>query len=134
MLDIHAHTHRHVTERVHESVTVHEHRAPTDESVRLLREMERAARDQVVQAIRLENSPIDCVVHAQDNAMSGDREFCVFVRINGKRLEVRRAFNMLDATVEKIVDGLLSAVSERIAAEVLGPAFGRLAPHLRSFA
>jgi hypothetical protein len=133
MFDIHAHTHRHVTERVHESVTVHEHRAPTDESVRLLRDMERAARDQVVQAIRLENSPIDCVVHAQNNAMSGDREFCVFVRINGQRLEVRRSFN-LPTTAEKVAADLLAAVSERIAVDLLAPAFGQLAPHLRSFA
>lgn len=131
MFDIHAH--RHVTERVHESVTVHEHRAPTDESVRLLREMEQAARDKVVQAIRLENAPIDCVVHAQDNAMNGDRDFCVFVRVNGKRIEVRRSFNLLDATVEKVANGLLAAVSKRIAEELLAPAFGRLAPHLRSF-
>ena len=30
---------------------VHEHRAPTDESVKLLREMEQKARDQVIEAI-----------------------------------------------------------------------------------
>jgi hypothetical protein len=131
MFDIHAH--RHVTERVHEDVTVHEHRAPTDESVRLLREMERAARDQVVQAIRLENSRIDCVVHAQDNAMSGDRDFCVFLRVNGQRLEVRLSFN-LPTTAEAVTEALLAAVSTRIAAELLAPAFGQLAPHLRRFA
>lgn len=130
MFDIH--THRHVTERVRESVTVHEHRAPTDESVRLLREMEQAARDKVVRAIRLENSPIDCVVHAQDNAMTGDREFCVFVRVNGKRIEVRRSFN-LETTFEAVAEGLLTGVSERIAADLLAPAFGQLAPHLRRF-
>lgn len=131
MFDIHAH--RHVTGRVHESVTVHEHRAPTDESVRLLREMEQAARDQVVKAIRLENTRIDCVVHAQDDHMSGGRDFCVFLRVNGQRLEVRRSFN-LPTTAEAVADALLSAVSERIAAELLAPAFGQLAPHLRSFA
>jgi hypothetical protein len=131
MLDIH--THRHVTERVHESVTVHEHRAPTDQSVRLLREMEQAARDQVVQAIRLENSPIDCVVHAQDNAMTGDRDFYAFVRINGRRLEVRKSF-LMPTTPEDVAAGLLAAVSERIASEVLARAFGQLAPHLRRFA
>jgi hypothetical protein len=128
MLDIH--THRHVTERVHESVTVHEHRAPTDESVRLLREMEEAARDKVVQAIRLENSPIDCVVHVQDNHMTGDRDLCAFVRVNGKRIEIRRSFCM-STTVETIAAVLLAAVSERIAAEVLAPAFDKLAPQLR---
>ena len=132
MLDIHAHTHRHVTERVHEHVTVHEHRAPTDESVKLLREMEQAARDKVVQAIRLENSPIDCVVHAQMDALNVRRDFCVFVRINGQKLEVRKSFDE-EATFEKIADGLLAAVSERIAAEVLAPAFGRLASQLRGF-
>jgi hypothetical protein len=130
MLDIH--THRHVSERVHEHVTVHAHRAPTDQSVRLLREMEQAARDQVVQAIRLENSPIDCVVHAQIDTMNVRRDFCVFVCINGQKIEVRQSFDG-ETLPERIADGLLAAVSERIAAEVLAPAFGRLAPQLRRF-
>jgi hypothetical protein len=128
MLDFYAT--RHVTERVSESVTVHEHRAPTDESVRLLAEMEKAARDKVVQAIRLENCPIDCVVHTSRDHMSGDSQFCAFIKINGQRIEVRKSFSMTTEPKD-MVDGLLQAVAERIAAVLLGPAFNKLAPHLR---
>lgn len=130
MFDIRYDTH--VTERVHESVTVHEHRAPTDESVRLLREMEQAARDKVVQAIRLEDSPIDCVVHTQKDPMNARHDFCIFVQINGRKIEIRKSFDQ-EFEVEEIAEGLMVAVSERIAAEVLAPAFGKLSKQLRRF-
>lgn len=117
--------HLHVTERGHQTVTVNHQHAPTDESVKLLREMERAARDKVVQSIRLENSPIDCVIHTQENLMNSQSDFLIFIRINGKQLEVRKLFDF-DADFEKIAEGLLQATSARIAAELLGPAFGRL--------
>ncbi len=46
------------TKSVHETrnVTSHEHRAPTDESVRLLREMEEKARDSVFATIKCEST------------------------------------------------------------------------------
>src|SRR5437899_141820 len=53
----------HVTERVTEHV--HEHRAPTDESVRLLSEMEKAARDKIVEAIHVGDTTFECVVHIE---------------------------------------------------------------------
>lgn len=111
-------SHHHVTQRIQESVTVHQHRAPTDESVRLLREMEQAAREKVTQSIRLENSPIDAVVHAQCDPMTGDREFVVFIKINGKRLEVRKTFRDFDLTTQAIANGLLESVSTLIAIEL----------------
>lgn len=117
--------HIHQTHRVHETTTVHEHRAPTDESVRLLREMEKAASEKVLQSIRLENSLIDTVIHMQDDHLNAKRGFVVFIRINGKKIEVRHSFDHWDSQ-EKVVQGLLAAVSERIAAELLGPAFTQL--------
>lgn len=122
--------HIHVTERGHKTVTVNEHRAPTDESVRLLKEMETAARDKVVQSIRLEDSPIDAVVHAQDDFANNRRNYCVFVQIKGRRIEVRKSFDM-SAKPDAVALGLLQSVSERIAAEILAPAFSKLPPYLR---
>lgn len=113
----------------HQSVTVTERRAPTDESVRLLREMERAAQEKVSQAIRLENSPIDCVVHVQDNLISNDRDYCVFVKINGKRIEARKSFHM-DASQDEVAIGLLEAVSSAIASNLLARAFAAM-PRLK---
>jgi hypothetical protein len=114
----------------HVTQTVHEHRAPTDESVRLLREMEQKARDQVVQAIRLEDSPIDCIVHVQDNAMNAERDFCAYVRINGKRLEVRKSFPM-DTSADVMARGLMESVATKIAIEILAKPFAALGGKIR---
>lgn len=114
----------------HQHITVKEHRAPTDESVRLLREMEQSARDKVTQAIRLENSPIDCVVHVQENLMTSDRDYCVFVKVNGKRLEVRKSF-AAGTSDDGIAAGLLEAISNSIACNILARAFTDLPRHLR---
>lgn len=123
--------HYHIAARGgHQTVSVTHKHAPTDESVRLLREMEQAARDKVVQALRLEDSPIDGVVHAHDDFLSQRREFCVLVRVNGRQLEVRRSFNF-SAADEEIADGLLMAVSQRIAAELLSKAFSKLPAQFR---
>jgi hypothetical protein len=122
--------HLHITERGHQMVTVNHKHAPTEESVKLLLEMEQAARDKVVQSIRLEDTPIDGVIHATDDVINMRRDYCVFVRIRGKQVEVRKSFD-LQAEPEAVAQGLLQAVSERIAAELLAPAFARLPAYLR---
>lgn len=106
-------------------VEVHEHRAPTDQSVRLLAEMEQAARNKVLASIRLENCPIDAVVHMYRDPRNADREFLVQFQVGGNRLEVRKVFRMFD-NEETIAKGLMEAVSERIAAEILAPALTAL--------
>lgn len=45
----------------HHSVSVTEKRAPTDESVRLLKEMESAVREKVVESVRVERNGIKAV-------------------------------------------------------------------------
>lgn len=113
----HSHTH-----------TIIEKRAPTDESVRLLREMEEKARQQVLSAIRLENCPIDGVVLVHhDQYHSGNREFLLCCRINGKPLEVRYLHDTLRAsTQEDMVDGLLKATADAVARQILSAAFAAL--------
>lgn len=123
--------HVHIVEGRPSTVTVHEHRAPTDESVRILRDLEAAAREKITTAIRLENSPIDAVIHGHIDALSQRRQYLVLIRINGKSVEVRREFNML-TPAEEIAEGLLAAVSERIAALLLADAFRSVPAHLWS--
>ena len=75
---------RAVTEQV--TKTVHEHRAPTDQSVALLREMERQAADEVIKSVRVADTLIDGVLHRMyDHISDVDRYRCV-LKINGKRL------------------------------------------------
>jgi hypothetical protein len=114
----------------HLTKTVHEHRAPTDESVRLLREMEQKARDQIIQAIRLEDALIDCVIHAQEDFAGARMEYLVIAKVNGQRIEARKAFDF-DVMPDAIAITLRGLLAERIATVLLGPAFGKLPHHLK---
>ncbi len=50
---------------------VHEHRAPTDDSVRLLREMEQRVRDEVVKTTIVRDTDFECVVYKTADLMMG---------------------------------------------------------------
>ena len=109
--------------------SVTEKRAPTDESVKLLKEMEKAAEEKLLGSIRIENCPIDCVIHAMKDSLNLDLNFLVRMKINGKTIDVRHTHRRSHAGTEQdrqqIVDGLVSCVSERIARELLAGAFAK---------
>lgn len=65
---------------VHETrnVTSHEHRAPTDESVRLLREMEEKSRDSVFATLRCQSTHFKVAAMAVEDQMN----FEVVIRAN----------------------------------------------------
>jgi hypothetical protein len=113
--------------------THHEHRAPTDQSVALLREMERAALDKVIQAVRVENCGIDAVLHHMRDVKSGDDEFRIVYKINGARRVVDHRGNLMD-DLEQLVAGLCDALARDVATVLMGgmlKAAGKLTPLLR---
>lgn len=64
--------------------TVTEHRAPTDKSVKLLREMEKAAEDKLISITRLDNNELKATWHVFDDHLSwGMKAVCRF-ELNGK--------------------------------------------------
>lgn len=67
----------------HHSTTVHEHRAPTDASVALLKDMERAAERKVVETIRVANTAIECVLHKQDDMLNNQVVIRAIFKLNG---------------------------------------------------
>lgn len=102
--------------------TVTEKRAPTDESVRLLKEMEKAAADKVQASVRVSDTNFDAVVHIGHDCMTGDKTVAVFFSLNSKKMRVDCAIRMgesQEAAVNKIID----AVSQRIAFELIAPCF-----------
>lgn len=117
----------------HQYTTVTEHRAPTDESVRLLKEMEQAARDKVLQSVQVEDSTIACVLHTMRDVLSDKLNVVAIVKVNGKKMEIRREFDMYDMTREKVAIGMHTAVAERIAAELLSKAFAATVDKLGNF-
>lgn len=83
--DRHYHTH---TSHVTSNSTVTEKRAPTDDSVKLLKEMEKAAENKLLSRIEINNTLLEIVAfEVSENVL--DRGYkCLFVvKINGKIIE-----------------------------------------------
>lgn len=121
----------------HHRAEVHEHRAPTDESVKLLREMEKAALDRVLSTIHLEDAPVKCVVVHQRSILDDRDEFIMRYMMGGNVYDVRHEFrrpwsvaNKQD-TLEKCVDELRDALAKHIATVLLAPSFRRIAAEIR---
>ena len=67
------------------SVRVEEKRAPTDESVRLLREMEEKARASVVESMRLTSAGVEVVAQRYDDHSSLRTFIGIHYKVNGKQ-------------------------------------------------
>ena len=74
------HTH---TSTSHSYVT--ENRAPTDESVRLLKEMEAEAKQKIVDSITVSNTEFECNVQSVIEPLNDETVYYVSYRMNGKK-------------------------------------------------
>lgn len=99
------------------SVSVTEKRAPTDESVRLLREMEAAARKDVTNRLVLDNNEFKCQIVRNPIRYTTD----IFYMLNGTRHCV--SVNDLQFTSLDMVDAFVEALAKHLAVEILKPAF-----------
>jgi hypothetical protein len=66
------------------NVTVNEKRAPTDESVRLLNEMEQAARNKVVETTVVKDTHFECKIHKSVDMFSMQDVYSVIYSLNGR--------------------------------------------------
>jgi hypothetical protein len=103
-------------------VEITEKRAPTDESVRLLKEMERAAADKIVESVRVADSGFECVIHTHVDHLMGITKLMAIFSLNGKRMTAQYDANPLNDTTETAAIGLCDAVAREIANQIL-PAF-----------
>lgn len=69
------------------NVTVKEVRAPTDESIRLLNEMQEKARQNILDAFTIKNNGIEGKVVVDHNPMTRQIRAAALVKINGKKLQ-----------------------------------------------
>jgi hypothetical protein len=86
MFDKHFHSHdRRTIVQQPSKIEVTERRAPTDESVRLLSEMEKAAEARLLGAVRVETNTVNgLVVFKQASFMADEVRYFVIVNINGR--------------------------------------------------
>lgn len=108
-------------------VSVHqtEQRAPTDESVRLLKEFEDKARDKVVESLRLTNNTVEAVIHRFDDPMDQTTKFFIYYKINGEKREVRCSVDDYKSEVRDRLDAIWTAVAEDMTRFMLGKAVGK---------
>lgn len=111
---------------------VNVHRAPTDESVRLLRDMEAQARDEVLKTVRVADTQFECVVHQWQDHMNDSMNWRAVFSLNGKKLTADADTSMWDlrnpdtrAQFAKLRD----AMAKEIATHVLNDAFVDLLRH-----
>lgn len=97
-----------------------EKRAPTDESVRLLREMESKAKDEVIKAVKLPSNEFTGVVHLMRDAMSCNTNVAVLFKLNGKEHKVFISFDDFeDDDMDKRIQKLVCKTSDYLAANIL---------------
>jgi len=116
---------RHTTEHV--TREIHEHRAPTDESVRLLREMEQKVKDQIIEAVHVGDTTFECVVHTMRHPMDQSVEWLAIFSLNGKKM--RASYRQTDRDQFQSIspaEKLRNAIAETIATEILIPALRNL--------
>lgn len=102
-------THKHV-----------EHRAPTDESVRLLREMEAEIKASMTAALRIEDAKFECILHCYTDGYADTQKYMVVFSLNGHNMTVEHETPRFPE--KPWVPELIEKMAEKIAAEILRPA------------
>jgi len=81
--------HRIETRTVPYEKTVHEHKAPTDESVKLLNEMQKAALDNIVKTFNVNDNTVNaCVIYLINKADFDGFKFVAKFTFNGKEHKI----------------------------------------------
>ena len=99
-------------------ITVTEKRAPTDESVRLLREMEAKAKAEVIKAVAVNDNLFNGVIHTMFDALSYRTTVRLVYSMNGKKLTTD--YHIDDSrSLDDSIAGLIDAVARDVAVEIL---------------
>lgn len=101
---------------------VHEHRAPTDASVKLLREMELAAQKRIESTVHINDTTFDCVVHIHKVLMDGSTKFMAILSLNGKRITAEYTQHWSDNEPRKVLEAFRDEIARTIANVILQPA------------
>lgn len=106
---------------------VHEHRASTDASVALLKEMEDAARAKVDDAIHVSNTAFECVVQIEKDAMNDCTWLRAVFKLNGQTETAKHSFRPREPGDElTAVNALRDQIAKVIASKMLASAFAAM--------
>ncbi len=114
-----------MTEYHYHNHTVTEKRAPTDEAVKLLREMEQAARDSIIAAVSVVDNNFKGAMHIWRDPISCLNRYMFIYTMNGKRSEI--PVDVYDHyTLEQNIEAVIEAVAKRVAIDMLQEPFTKL--------
>lgn len=99
--------------------TVHEHRAPTDESVKILREMEQAARADILASRNLKNNVFEGTLELHEDHRERRRFIRVVAKLNGRNVEFVEPVDMGSRLLDENIDALFNAVVKGLAAKMV---------------
>ena len=108
----------HRTEHIPTTVHHHEHRAPTDASVKLLNEFEQAAEKKLIDATRLENNFVKATYHEFRDHLNASIVMVIRITINGNVVEWREAVSQF-LTKEEREKVVFDTLSKMLAVEIL---------------
>lgn len=114
---------RHATEYVTQNI--HEHRAPTDESVRLLKELENKAIDKLLHVVELKNNVFNATWFiGLDHISLYNKVYCIF-KLNGLEYKidfiVKRGINF-ESITEQVYGKLIEKMSEILTLDMFNKA------------
>lgn len=108
----------------HTTVNVTEKRAPTDESVRLLKEMEEAARNKVLETIVVADTSFECKIHKMVDPINDHDVYTVVFSLGGqKRRTEARIDRYKKLTPYEVAVIIRDAVAVDISNHLLATAF-----------
>jgi hypothetical protein len=116
------------TETQYVTREVHEHRAPTDESVKLLREMEVASEAKRIGSLQVQGNGFNCLLQTWLDGPSGLVRATAVADLNGKRIVAEATGDQFSPDREKLLTDLRDDLARRIANEVLVVAILQLPP------
>lgn len=131
MFDTYTYRARSGPEFVTVNKTVKEYRAPTDESIKLLREMESKAKEQVIKAIAVVDNKFNCSIQMWQDSLSCSFDILVAFDLNGERLTAKHRIFMHEIKdTHEVVQELLKAVSDEIARHLIRTSFPKTAANM----
>ena len=100
-----------------QTVTVHEHRASTDESIRLLAEMQEKARRSLIESVDVKDNQLSFTYQVYDEFPSGDKKLYCKISLNGHHYIIERRVDngaYLEATKTALIDTIATVVMRDI--------------------
>lgn len=103
----------------HHTASIHEHRAPTDESIKLYKEMEEKAQAAIIKSVRITSNDFKTQIHVCQDAANDLTIARAIFDLNGKRFQVEADIGRVTENKPILMEKLRDAIALRIAQHIM---------------